>query len=244
VCVNNKRPPGAGPFHPRDWVELTPAFRRIMSFVAETGARARALTLVYINRDLSEEQLHAALVAPDNTIIKMLKGSDWQGRAVCSALNPLEGVWVEPPFEEGRVCIWRAGLDERYSTHLVTATPPAERQLPAAGESEPSQSSQAKRQPQQPSPATQPKRKPKRKLKRKPRHKAGPGRERIYNHEAITGAGNSVLARGRPDTKALFFEKVIAECRAAKPRIKLPSNIDVDDSLLRRVVGKLYDDML
>jgi hypothetical protein len=53
-----------------------------------------------------------------------------------------------------------------------------------------------------------------------------------------------VLARGRPDTKALFFEKVIAECRVAKPKIKLPSNIDVDDSLLRRVVGKLYDDVL
>jgi hypothetical protein len=85
-----------------------------------------------------------------------------------------------------------------------------------------------------------PKRKPKCKLKRKPRRKAGPGRERIYNHEAITGAGNRVLARGRPDTKALFFEKIIAECRAAK--IKLPPNIDVDDSLLRRVVGKLYDD--
>jgi hypothetical protein len=148
----------------------------------------------------------------------ILEAPDFQGRTVCSPLNPAEGVWVEPPFEEGRVCIWRASLDKWNSTHPAT---------------------QAKRQPQQPSPATQPKRKP----KRKPRRKAGPGRERIYNHEAIKGAGNRVLARGRPDTKALFFEKVIAECRTAKPKIKLPPNIDVDDSLLRRVVGKLYDDV-
>ena len=199
--------------HPRDWVELTPAFRQIMSFVGEGGARARIRALEYINRDLPEKRLRAALVAPDNTIIKILEKPDFQGRTVCSPLNPAEGVWIEPPFKEGRVCIWRASLDEWYSTH------PA---MPVAA-------------------ADQPKRKPKRKLKRKPRRKAGPGRERIYNHETITGAGNRVLARGCPDTKALFFEKVIAECRAAK--IKLPPNIDVDDSLLRRVVGKLYDDV-
>ena len=240
MCANNKRLPGADPFHQRDWVELTPAFRRIMSFVDEGTARARARALVCINRDLLEKRLRAVLVASDNTIIKMLETPDWQGRTVCSPLNPAEGVWVEPPFEEGRVCIWRADLDEWYSTHPATPAVAADRQLSAAGESEPSQSSQAKRQPQQPSPVTQPKRKP----KRKPRRKAGPGRERIYNHEAITGAANRVLAHGRPDTKALFFEKVIEECRAAKPRIKLPSNIDVDDSLLRRVVGKLYDDVL
>jgi hypothetical protein len=108
--------------HPRDWVELTPAFLQIMSFIDEGGARARVRALEYINRDLLEERLLAALVASDNTIIKMLKRPDFQGRTVCSPLNPAEGVWIEPPFEEGqRVCIGRASLDERYSTHLEIA---------------------------------------------------------------------------------------------------------------------------
>jgi hypothetical protein len=108
--------------HPRDWVELTSAFLQIRSFVGEGGARARVRALECINRDLPEERLRAALVAPDNTIIKILEKSDFQGRTVCSPLNPAEGVWIEPPFEEGqRVCISRASLDEWYSTHLEIA---------------------------------------------------------------------------------------------------------------------------
>jgi hypothetical protein len=123
--------------HPRDWVELTPAFLRIMSFVDEGGARARVRALECINRDLPEKRLRAALVAPDNTIIKILEKPDFQGRTVRSPLDPAEGVWIEPPFEEGRVCICRASLDEWYSTHPATPTAVADRQLPAADESEP-----------------------------------------------------------------------------------------------------------
>jgi hypothetical protein len=108
--------------HPRDWAELTSAFLQIRSFVDEGGARARVRALECINRDLPEERLRAALVAPDNTIIKILEKSDFQGRTVCSPLNPAEGVWIEPPFEEGqRVCICRASLAEWYSTHLEIA---------------------------------------------------------------------------------------------------------------------------
>ena len=121
--------------HPRDWAELTPAFLQIRSFVGEGGARARVRALEYINRDLLEERLPAALVASDNTIIKMLKRPDFQGRTVCSPLNPAEGVWIEPPFEEGRrVCISRTSLDEWYSTHPATPAAVADRQLRAAGE--------------------------------------------------------------------------------------------------------------
>jgi hypothetical protein len=120
--------------YPRDWVELTPAFLQIRSSVGEGGAHARVRALEYINRDLSEERLPAALVASDNTIIKMLKRPDFQGRTVCSPLNPAEGVWIEPPFEEGRVCIGRARLDARYSTHPAMPAAVADRQLRAAGE--------------------------------------------------------------------------------------------------------------
>ena len=121
--------------HPRDWVELTPALCQIMSFVGEGGARARIRALEYINRDLPEKRLRAALVASDNTIIKILEKPDFQGRTVCSPLNPAEGVWIEPPFEEGqRVCIWRASLDEWYSTHPAMPAAVADRQPRAAGE--------------------------------------------------------------------------------------------------------------
>jgi hypothetical protein len=100
-----------------------------MSFVDEGGARARVRALVCINRDLPEKRLRAALVAPDNTIIKILERPDFQGRTVCSPLNPAEGVRIEPPFEEGRVCIWRASLDEWYSTHPATPAAAADRLL-------------------------------------------------------------------------------------------------------------------
>jgi hypothetical protein len=189
---------------------------------------------------LARSDVLAALEAGCGLMLRWV-GDD--GREVCREFPKRDS------YED--ILVW-AGLPRRLCVEL----PPTERKgsLPypyayllradavRLGLWPASESPQAKQQsePQQPPSATQPKRKP----KRKPRRKAGPGRERIYNHEAITGAGNSVLARGRPDTKALFFEKVIAECRAAKPKIKLPPNIDVDDSLLRRVVGKLYDGVL
>jgi hypothetical protein len=97
--------------HLRDWVPLTPAFLRIMSFVNGRVDRAQAR----INRDLREERLHAALVALDGTIKMLLEGPDWEQRTVCAPLNPAEGVRVEP-YEEGDWFIRRADLDEWYPT--------------------------------------------------------------------------------------------------------------------------------
>jgi hypothetical protein len=125
-------------FRPRDWVPLTAAFIRIMSFV---DGRAD-LALACINRDLREEVLHAALVASDGTIKMLLEGSDWQRRTVHAPHIPAEGVRVEP-YEEGRFFIWRADLDKGYPTNPATPAAAADRQLYAAGGSEPSQSPQA-----------------------------------------------------------------------------------------------------
>lgn len=98
--------------HLRDWVPLTPAFLRVMSFVNGRVDRAQAR----INRDLREERLHAALVALDGTIKMLLGGTDWEQRTVCAPLNPAEGVRVEP-YEEGDWFIRRAGLNEWYPTN-------------------------------------------------------------------------------------------------------------------------------
>jgi hypothetical protein len=71
----------------------------------------------------------------------------------------------------------------------------------------------------------------------KPKRKAGPGTERIYDYAAIETAAENALKRGRPDTKALFYEKVRAELKMMKK--KAPP--EDDDSTLRRVAGPLYD---
>jgi hypothetical protein len=68
-------------------------------------------------------------VAPDGTIIKLLEKEDWQSRTVRVPLNPAEGVAVEPPYEEGRVYIWSADLDEWYPANPATSTTVADRQL-------------------------------------------------------------------------------------------------------------------
>ena len=119
-------------FRPRDWVWLTPAFLRIMSFVDGRVDHA----LACINLDLREGRLHAALVAPDNTLKMRLEASDWQRRAVHAPHIPAEGVRVEP-YEEGRFIIWRADLDREYPTNPATPASAADRQLYAAGEPEP-----------------------------------------------------------------------------------------------------------
>jgi hypothetical protein len=67
--------------------------------------------------------------------------------------------------------------------------------------------------------------------------KAGPGAERTYDHAAFKAAAKTVLERGRPDTKALFYEKVRDELHARK--VKAPP--EDDDTTLRRVVGPLWD---
>jgi hypothetical protein len=110
-------------FRARDWVALTPAFLRIMTFVGERVDFVEGC----INRDLRQGRLHAALVAPDGTI-KHFEGPDWQQRTVRSPLRPAEGVRVEP-YEEGRWFIWRADLDREYPTNPVTPATAADRQL-------------------------------------------------------------------------------------------------------------------
>jgi hypothetical protein len=213
------------PLDPRDWVQLTPAFGRLKSVVAPHGPKliANDRTARYFDHYVHEGLLGLVLEKPDGTYW-LPDAEERRKLHIRVPLNYAEGCSIEPHYD-GHWHAQRSDLEKRTAIP-VTPVARAEAELVPA------------RTP--PAPPTELLR-PKRKLKRKPRRKAGPGRERIYNHEAITGAGNRVLARGRPDTKALFFEKVIAECRAAKPKIKLPSNIDVDDSLLRRVVGKLYD---
>jgi hypothetical protein len=129
-------------FRARDWVPLTPALIRIMSFV-----EGRAdLALACINRVLLEGRLRAALVALDGTIKMRLEAPDWQRRTVLAPHIPAEGVRVEP-YEEGRFVIWRADLDKEYPTNPATPASAADRQLYAADEPEPSQPPQAEQQP-------------------------------------------------------------------------------------------------
>jgi hypothetical protein len=124
-------------FRARDWVALTPAFFRIMSFADGRVDLAQA----WINQDLREERLRAALVAPDGITIKMRPGaSDWQQRAVRAPLNPAEGVRVESKScEEGRWFIRRADLDKEYPTNPATPAAAA-----AAAESEAAEAPQEK----------------------------------------------------------------------------------------------------
>ena len=131
-------------FRARDWMPLTPAFIRIMSFV---DGRAD-LALACINRDLLEGQLRAALVAPDGTIKMQLEASDWQQRAVHAPHNPAEGVRVEP-YEDGRFFIWRADLDREYPTNPASPATPSDQQLHAEGGSEPAARAKSGRLPAQ-----------------------------------------------------------------------------------------------
>jgi hypothetical protein len=57
----------------------------------------------------------------------------------------------------------------------------------------------------------------------------------IYDHDAIRDAGETVAKRGLPDLKNLFFEKVRDLCH--ERHIKVSD----DDTLLRRIVGPIYD---
>jgi hypothetical protein len=61
------------------------------------------------------------------------------------------------------------------------------------------------------------------------------GRPPTYDHDAIRGAGETVVERGLPDLKGTFFEKVRDLCR--ERHIKMSD----DDTLLRRIVGPIYD---
>ena len=66
--------------------------------------------------------------------------------------------------------------------------------------------------------------------------KPGPGTERTYDYDAFTAAADRVLARGRPDTKQVYFDQVRAEVPTGK---KLPP--EDDNTTLNRIVGHLWD---
>jgi hypothetical protein len=68
------------------------------------------------------------------------------------------------------------------------------------------------------------------------KRKPGPGTEPTYNRAALSAAAGRVLARGRPDTKQVFFDQVRAEVPKGT---KLPSK---DYPTLNRIVGHLWDD--
>jgi hypothetical protein len=105
-------------FRPREWVQLTPAFLQIMSFVPE---RVRALAC--FNQDLREERLHIGVLMPDG-MIKMLGGEYWQRHKVCAPHIPAEGVRVEPyeGFSSQDFYIRRTELDEEYPTNPAPLT--------------------------------------------------------------------------------------------------------------------------
>lgn len=68
-----------------------------------------------------------------------------------------------------------------------------------------------------------------------PKRKPGPGTERTYNRDLIGAAAARVLARGRPDTKQVYFDQVRAEVPKGT---KLPLS---DYPTLNRIVGYLWD---
>jgi hypothetical protein len=110
------------PFSPHEWVPLKAALRRIMSII-----ESRDDALFYLNRDLRNGRLRSALVeiSPDGKETRtLLNPSDWQQRTVKAALNPEEGVWVEP-YVDGRWLGRGVDLDKWYpaATATMTAAP-------------------------------------------------------------------------------------------------------------------------
>ena len=138
--------PAPPTFHPRDWAPLQDAVLQLISLV---GGK-RDLGLVMINRYLRSGQLAGALVAPDGTLT-LFSRTDWERRTVHAPLNPAEGVRVEP-YEAGYYFVRRAGLAELTSP--ATPATPADRQLHAAGASEPA--APAEESMPEPAPAVEP----------------------------------------------------------------------------------------
>ena len=103
------------------------------SFSISLVGGKRDLGLGIINRYLRSGLLEGALVAPDGTMT-LFSRTDWERRTVHAPDNPAEGVRVEP-YEAGDYFVRRAGLAE--STSPATPATPADRQLYAAGGSEP-----------------------------------------------------------------------------------------------------------
>ena len=122
-------------FHPHEW---TPLQDEVLQVISRVGGE-RGLGLVIINRDLRSGLLEGALVTPDG-MMTLFSRTDWECRTVHAPHNPAEGVRVEP-YEPGRYFVRRAGL--AGSASPATPAAAADRQLYAAGGSEPSQSPQA-----------------------------------------------------------------------------------------------------
>jgi hypothetical protein len=112
----------AADFSPRDWVPLKAALVRIISI---TGSRDRGL--FYLNRDLRSGRLRSAKVqiSNGNEMVTRFNPSDWEQRTVEAALNPEEGVRVEP-YEDGYFYVRAVDLDKHYppaGTSTMTAAP-------------------------------------------------------------------------------------------------------------------------
>jgi len=107
---------------PCDWTPLRDVVLPVISFFG--GNRGPGLAIS--NRYLHEGLLELALVAPDGTMTEFSR-MDCEHRTIhAPQLNPAEGVRVEP-YEAGQHFARLAKL-----ASPATATPPADRQLPAA----------------------------------------------------------------------------------------------------------------
>ena len=115
------------------------------------GKRESVYGLKVANQCFRYELLE--LIRSDGTKVQFSK-TDCKPPTVCAApVNPAEAIWVEPR-EDGRHFVRRPATPPAPPAEPpqspATATPPADRQLPAAGGPEPSQSPQAPWQSQQP----------------------------------------------------------------------------------------------
>jgi hypothetical protein len=102
------------------------------------GKRESVYGLKVANQCFRYELLE--LIRSDGTKVQFSK-TDCEHPTVCAApVNPAEAIWVEPR-EDGRHFVRRPAtppaLPAEPPQSPATATPPADRQLPAAGETEP-----------------------------------------------------------------------------------------------------------
>jgi hypothetical protein len=116
-----------------DWVLPEDAVCEVITRVG----RKHALGLALINQALHDHdgQLELALLAPDGTLT-IFSRTERKCRTVRAPLNPREGTYIElegTHIEPGQHYV--RGIVK--STSPATAIPPADRQLPAAGEAGP-----------------------------------------------------------------------------------------------------------
>jgi hypothetical protein len=113
-------PPARLIFDPLKWVALTPAFGRYKSLVG--GPNNLAATC--FDRDVHEELLELALVAPDGTY-RVPDAAERQKLTIRVPLNYEEGCSIEP-YHEGRWYVLRSDLDKRTTIPSPAARAEAE----------------------------------------------------------------------------------------------------------------------